>query len=48
MIKLYRALKGGAVLLQPVNPRYPSVMLEPGGGREARIWGRVVLQQREL
>ena len=48
VIKLYRALKGGAVLLQPANPRYPSLLLEPGGEREARIWGRVVLSQREL
>ena len=48
VIKLYRALANGAVLLQPANPRYPSLLLEPGGEREARIWGRIVLQQREL
>ena len=30
------------------NPSYPAILLEPGGGRDARIWGRVVLQQREL
>lgn len=48
VIKVYRRLPGGAVLLQPANPSYPAILLEPSGDREARIWGRVVLQQREL
>jgi len=48
VIKVYRELAGGAVLLQPANSSYRAILLEPNGGREARIWGRVVLQQREL
>jgi SOS-response transcriptional repressor LexA len=48
VIKVYRSLPDGAVLLQPANSSYPAILLKPNGGREARIWGRVVLQQREL
>jgi len=48
VIKVYRELPGGTVLLQPANSSYRSILLAPNGGREARIWGRVVLQQREL
>jgi len=48
VIKVYRRLPDGAVLLQPANSSYPAVLLRQNGGREARIWGRVVLQQREL
>jgi repressor LexA len=48
VIKVYRRLPDGAVLLQPANSSYPAVLLRQNGGPEARIWGRVVLQQREL
>lgn len=48
VVKVYRELPGGAVVLQPVNPAYASVVLGAEDGPEARIWGRVVLSQREL
>jgi len=48
VVKLYRQLPGGVVLLEPANPAYPCIKLGNGSEREARIWGRVVLQQREL
>lgn len=48
VVKVYRRLPDGTVLLQPANSSYPAILLHHNGGREARIWGRVVLQQREL
>ncbi len=48
VVKVYREGEAGRVVLEPVNPDYPPLALEPNGGREGRIWGRVVLQQREL
>jgi len=48
VVKVYRVLPGGVVVLQPVNPAYESVVLHTDDGPEARIWGRVVLSQREL
>lgn len=48
VVKLYRLLPAGVVLLEPANPAYPCIKLGNGSEREARIWGRVVLQQREL
>jgi len=48
IVKVYREQPDGAVVLEPVNPEYPQLTLEPQGEREGRIWGRVVLQQREL
>ena len=35
-------------LLLPANPAYPVIRIGGEGGREARIWGRVVLLLREL
>lgn len=48
VVKAYHRLPGGTVVLQPANPAYPPVVVEEGGGREVKIWGRVVFQQREL
>jgi SOS-response transcriptional repressor LexA len=48
VVKTYRELAGGAIELVPANPAYPTLALHNGGGREGRIWGRVVLAQREL
>jgi repressor LexA len=48
VVKAYHELPGGGVELQPLNPAYPAIKLHNGSGREGRIWGRVVLQQREL
>jgi len=48
VVKLYRQLPDGGALLVPANPRYPAVMLTAEGEREGRIWGRVVLVQRDL
>ena len=48
VVKLYRRLPGGAALLQPANPSYPTVVLTPESERHGRLWGRVVLVQREL
>jgi SOS-response transcriptional repressor LexA len=48
VVKIYRELADGSVLLQPANSEYPAIPLAKSGGREARIWGRVVFQQREL
>lgn len=48
VVKTYRELPGGAVALIPANPAYPALALGSPAGREGRIWGRVVLAQREL
>lgn len=48
VVKQYIERGDGAIVLEPLNPSYDSIVLEPDGEREARIWGRVVLQQREL
>ncbi len=48
VVKTYREQPGGGVTLAPVNPAYPALELFNGSGREGRIWGRVVLAQREL
>lgn len=48
VVKAYHELPGGGVELRPLNPAYPAITLHNGAGREGRIWGRVVLQQREL
>lgn len=48
VVKLYRRRPDGTVLLEPANPRFPTIVLPPGGERSARLWGRVVLAQREL
>ena len=48
IVKYYRKLPDGRVLLQPANPGFPTVILGPEPGRSARIWGRIVLQQRDL
>ena len=47
VVKVYRELPGGTVLLTPLNPDYPAVLLG-GEGREGRIWGRIVMLTREL
>lgn len=48
VVKVYRELPGGGVELRPLNTAYPAITLHNGAGREGHIWGRVVLQQREL
>lgn len=48
IVKLYRELPDGVIELAPVNPAYKTITIIPGGERNARIWGRIVLQQREL
>jgi SOS-response transcriptional repressor LexA len=48
VVKVLRQLPKGAILLQPLNPAYPAIVLAPDEEREARIWGRIVLAQREL
>jgi len=48
VVKRYRRNAHGEELLEPLNPAYPVLSLGGEGGREGRIWGRVVLQQREL
>lgn len=48
VVKVYHELPAGGVELTPLNPAYPAIRLHNGSGREGRIWGRVVLQQREL
>jgi len=48
VVKLYRELKDGGIALHSLNPKYPDIVLKPGNGRQARIWGRVIMQQREL
>ena len=48
VVKIYRELENGQILLQPANPAYPSILLGAHQEREARVWGRVVLCLREL
>ena len=48
VVKLYHPLPGGGAILQPANPAFAPVVLERDGGRGARVWGRIVFQQREL
>jgi SOS-response transcriptional repressor LexA len=48
VVKRYRELRDGRIALQSFNPKYADIVLEPGDGRTARIWGRVIMQQREL
>jgi SOS-response transcriptional repressor LexA len=48
VVKLYHPLPGGGAVLQPANPAYPALVLSAAEGRGARVWGRVVFQQREL
>jgi repressor LexA len=48
VLKQYQPQPDGGLLLLPLNPAYPVLRAGGGSGREARIWGRVVLQQREL
>lgn len=48
VVKIYRQLPDGAVLLQPANASYPTVVLARDDDRHGRLWGRVVLVQREL
>lgn len=48
IVKVYHHSDDGTVVLKPLNPAYPEIKLAPGNGKKARIWGRVVLQQREL
>jgi SOS-response transcriptional repressor LexA len=48
VVKQYRVMGDGSVELRPLNPAYPTLVLDSSHGREARIWGRVLLQQREL
>jgi SOS-response transcriptional repressor LexA len=48
VLKQYIPQADGSLLLLPLNPAYPPIRAGAPGGREARIWGRIVLQQREL
>jgi SOS-response transcriptional repressor LexA len=48
VVKEYHELPGGGIELRPLNRAYSVLTLGGGSGREGRIWGRVVLQQREL
>ena len=48
VIKRYRVLPGGELRLEPLNPDYPTITLQPDGEQTVRIWGRVIFQQREL
>jgi SOS-response transcriptional repressor LexA len=48
VVKQYHGGNGHPPRLVPLNPAYPVIELAGETAREARIWGRVVMQQREL
>lgn len=48
VVKSYRRRANGAITLTSLNPAYPEITLDSKEGTAGRIWGRVVLQQREL
>ena len=48
VVKAYHPNPDGSVVLKPLNPAFPEIKLLPGNGKQARIWGRVVLQLRDL
>ena len=48
VVKVYTTRANGKVVLKPYNKAYDDIVLQPDKGRPAKIWGRVVMQQREL
>lgn len=48
VVKVYRRAKAGGIRLTSLNPAYPEIRLDEHEGPAGRIWGRVILQQREL
>lgn len=48
VVKEYRPRADGGLELRSRNPAFPPLLVSAEGLRSARIWGRVVLCQREL
>jgi repressor LexA len=48
VVKTYHRTADDGIRLSSLNPEYPEIILDAKDGPAGRIWGRVVLQQREL